>query len=747
MVDQLTSSQILEFQRVLSECDGYSTEAERNRRLSELEDPAICELLQAAFEEPASARNLPPRFRLDIYELTEQLGGGGFGDVWRARGLGAEAKDVAIKVIRSEHLHGEATGKFVQLFRDEIEHHKDLVHDGIVKLMSAGSVVLPGCVEAIPFLVMELCDGLRLPDACRGRTIEEKVQCMIRICQAVQHAHRSGLMHLDLKPENILVADTGGKLWPKILDFGLARRFRAERPFDSTRFGAGTLPYKAPEQIDSSLGGEDYRTDVHALGVILFQVLTDHLPYPVEEGTTAEYKKFILDGPRLGLDAFDKSIDIKLQKICARAMAIERAQRYDSPTRLAEALERWLRSHAARSRNRFLLAVSVVACLAIAVAVAVRKPKSGIRWRPVPIIVQGHEQPFATDWRDILWTSESDGWLCGGDEQPIAGKFVGPGFLLHTSDGGQLWQEFAASNFTTDSGTLTRFEGKTWNGIGPIRFVDVRMETQADGQRLTNGWIAGITGVYFSSEPGNVNGKWTRITPSPEGAEGYSYFEGLMGLSDYQETLAFGWQGIAHSEGGGPWEVQLTTINYCVSSITCVDAENKDFWAVTSGGGGGPSERGRPTDFGAVYHHDGTGTNWELVPLPGISLKPGQILYDIMPWEAQELFVVGSSGLILRGSGEGTNRVWKKLRSNTRWHLSSVCVDIEDNLWVVGNQGTILRSADGGESWVEYPCFDEQGKRIREAFHRIRFFGKRGWIVGDTRVLRCELPEQSVKND
>jgi serine/threonine protein kinase len=741
MVDQLTSRQVFEFERVLDECEGCASEAERNRRLSELADPELRELLQAAFEEPASARNLPPRFRLDEYELTERLGGGGFGEVWRARRLSGELGDVAIKVIRSEHLHGEDAGKFVQLFKDEIDRHKELDHGGIVKLISAGSVVLPGRRIAIPYLVMELCEGRRLLDACRGRTMEEKVQCMIRICEAVQHAHRCGLMHLDLKPENILVADAGGNPWPKILDFGLARRFRAERPFDSTRFGAGTLPYKAPEQIDPALGGEDYRTDVHALGVILFQLLTEHLPYPVQEGTTAEYKQFILGGPRLGLDAFDKSIDFKLQRICARAMAIERARRYDSPAGLAAALGGWLRSRAARARNRILLAVSVVACATMAIAVTARKSKSGIQWRPVPITVQGQEKPFVTDWSDICWDEDGQaGWLCGGDEQPVAGKYIGPGFLLQTSDGGRLWQQVASSNFTEDRGILTGFEGKKWNGIGPIRFVDVRKEMEAEGRWVTNGWIAGITGVYFNSNAGSIHGKWTRITPPPDAPGHFAYFNGLKGLNFYQDTMAFGWQGICHSENGGLWEIQMKTLNYFVSSVCYTDPENKDFWAVTSAAGGGPSKRGKITDYGAVYHYDWRRTNWNLVPLPGISLKPGQYFCDIWPRQANELFVVGDSGLILRGSGEGTNRVWRQLQSKTDQTLISVCNDVEKNLWVVGSNGIVLGSSDDGESWVEYPCFDESGKRIRETFQRVRFFGRIGWIVGYNRVLRCELP-------
>ena len=473
MIDRLTSEQIGEFERVLNECEGLSTEDERSRRIGELDDPAVRDLLEAALDEPVSARNLPPRFRLGDYELTERLGGGGFGEVWRARHLGAESEEVAIKVIRSEYLHGESVEKFVRLFQGEIDRHKALVHGGIVKLVSTNSVILPGCAMATPFLVMELWDGVRLHDACRGRKIEERIQCLIQVCDAVQYAHRCGLMHLDLKPENILVTVTSGDLQAKILDFGLARRFRADRPFDSTCFGAGTLPYKAPEQIDPSLGGEDFRTDVYALGVILFQLLTDRLPYPLEKGTAAEYKKFILDGQRLSLKAFDKTIDAKLQDICDQAMATDRSQRYDSPSRLAEELKRWLRVREARPRRRILLAAAGAACLAIAGTLVMRHSKAEIQWHVFPIRIKGSEKPFAGNWTGIYWDGD-EGWLCGYlEEQDVAGKFIGRGLLLHTSDGGKIWEEFARSNFPADSGTLSCFEDKKWNGIGPINFVEI----------------------------------------------------------------------------------------------------------------------------------------------------------------------------------------------------------------------------------------------------------------------------------
>jgi serine/threonine protein kinase len=741
MIAKLTPAQVFEFERVLDACEASATDDERRERIEAVADATVRGLLGLTLEEPLSARNLRPGMRLGNYELVDRLGGGGFGEVWSAKSAGTESARVAIKVVRSEHLRDDGASKFLRLFTEEIEHHRQLAHSDIVKLLDAGSVVLPGNAIPTPYLVMELWNGLPLPDACRGHSVEEKIRCLLRICEAVQFAHRQGLMHLDLKPENILVLDDAGNLRPKLLDFGIARRFRPDRPFDRVRFGAGTMAYKAPEQIEPSLGGEDFRTDVHALGVLLFQVLTDRLPYPVADGTANEYRQAILHGPRQRLIAFDISADGKLQVICDRAMAIDRSQRYDSPARLAEALRRWLRARVSQWKRWTMAGGLLIAgVLGPMLLLPVRQSASSVQWKVFPIHWAGQHDLASLDWRDICWRGQ-DGWLCGAlNEQEAPGLNVGQGIVLHTSDGGKNWTELPRTNFTYDRGKSPCFEEKTWDGVGPLNFIDVVVKRIGDQSPVTNGWAAGLTGVYFSTNAAGDNAQWTRVTPPPDGPDCFSFFYGLAGdLIDYQDVYAFGWQGIAHWEEGGQWTVELKSHQFTIGSVVMVDRENREVWA-TGGGRLKGSQWGDIDERGALFHYTWPGTNWERVYLPGIALDPGQGLKQIKRTQRfDELFIIGNGGLIIRGTLSGTNWVWKKVQSHTRQSLNAMAYDPDLNLWIVGSDGTILKSSVG-ETWKEIPCFDEKGVRIRSFFNQIRFFDRQGWVVGNNTVLRCDLP-------
>lgn len=739
MIAKLTPAQIFDFERVLEACENSSTDQERDRRIEAVADSTVRGLLALALKEPLSARNLRAGMRLGEYELAERLGGGGFAEVWSAKNAGNKSAHAAIKIVRSEHLSGEGAAAFLQLFTGEIEHYRKLVHPDIIKLLEAGSVTLPGSASATPYLVMELWNGLPLPDACRGRSIEEKIRCFARICDAVQHAHRRGLMHLDLKPENILVKDNGGRLEPKLLDFGIARRFHADRPFDQARFGAGTLAYKAPEQIEPSLGGEDFRTDVHALGVLLFQLLTDRLPYPVKDGTPDEYRHLIVQGPRLPLGLFEASAGAELEGICNRAVTVERSERYDSPARLASVLRRWLRRRTGAWRRIAIAGGFLVAAAAVAAELSAHRQKP-IQWKPFPIHWAGENSDAKIVWRDICWQG-TNGWLCGwrNEQSQNPGLWIGEGILLHTSDGGKHWTDVPRTNFTMDRGTISCFEEKTWNGVGPLNSVDIFTETKIDGQRVTNGWIAGMTGVYSSTNAGSDDARWTRATPPPDGPDCYSFFNGLFQVDQYQEVYAFGWQGIAYWEQGGQWMVQFKTHTFAIASLLVADRSYRDAWAVSGGGGVPQSRWGAFTDHGAVFHYAWPNTNWERVDIPGLSLQPGQGLSQIGARRAREMFIIGSDGLIVRGTLNSTNWVWKKVRSNTSKSLCRFASDPHADLWAVGDDGTILTSTDG-ESWKVHPCFDDRGSRIRDQFTQIRFFGRQGWILGGSTVLRCDMP-------
>jgi hypothetical protein len=741
MIAKLAPTQISEFESVLEACEQLSTEQARRDRIEAVRDSAVRGLLHAALAEPVSARNLRPGIRLGEFELVERLGAGGFGEVWSAKRRGASAPAAAIKIVRSEHLQGRNSERYLGLFQQEIERHRTLQHPAIVQLLEAGTAHLSVGGNPIPYLVMELWRGWPLQDACRGQGIEEKLQCLIAICQAVQFAHQHGLMHLDLKPENILVKRDRGRLEPKLLDFGIARAFRADRPFDPARFGAGTLPYKAPEQIEPALGGEDFRTDVHALGVLLFQVLTDHLPYPIQTGSAEEYRDFILHGPRLDLRHFDQSSDPKLNEICGRAMAVEPSRRYDSPLRLAEALRARLPSRLKRRKRGALAVAAVMTAVALWGVPAWHNQVRTSDWKVFAVNCPGLAGLRGLNWTDICWLGD-EGWLCGAfNEDSAAGKFVGSGILLHTINGGQTWQEIPRSRFPTDRGVIAGFEDKLWNGVGPLSAIEVSVETNIDGSQATNVWLAGVTGIYRSDNPGSDDSQWVRVTPKPDADGDYAFFTGFVQIDRYRELYAFGWQGVSYRDENGNWTVPFPTHRFAITSLLLGDRTHRELWATANGGTVPTTNWGSSQDTGAIFHYAWPSTNWERVDLS--ALRPpieGTIFQMKAAGDMRSFVAVGSNGLIARGSYRDGRWTWSRVRSNTSQALESLDVDPDLNVWAVGSEGVILRSADGGQTWSERPCYDPSGRRLKATLSRIKFLGRRGWILGGGTLLTYDKP-------
>ena len=189
-------------------------------------------------------------------------------------------------------------------------------------------------------------------------TLEETLKLFATVSHAVQHAHQKGVIHRDLKPTNILVDAEGN---PKVLDFGLAKQLAS--PVDTlvtvTQDVIGTLPYMSPEQARGSLDEIDTRTDIYALGVILYELLTGHFPYSVA-GQMAEVLKNITETPPTPpsrqwtsdsgvtkrsarrLRAGECPIDDEVQTIVLKALAKERERRYQSAGELAQDLAHYL---------------------------------------------------------------------------------------------------------------------------------------------------------------------------------------------------------------------------------------------------------------------------------------------------------------------------------------------------------------------------------------------------------------------
>jgi len=225
---------------------------------------------------------------IDSWELVERIGAGGMGSVFLARRVdGSYEQDVALKIVKK----GMDTERIVRRFEMERQILARLEHPNIARLIDGG---VTG--DGRPYLAMEYVDGLPITEYCDHNqlNLNERVRLFQVACNAVHYAHRSLVVHRDLKPSNIIVTADGV---PKLLDFGIAKLLDDSEEHDLTRTGRPlhTPAYAAPEQLAD--GTITTATDVYALGVILYELLSGRRPFEVRR-TPQEFRERVLsDGP------------------------------------------------------------------------------------------------------------------------------------------------------------------------------------------------------------------------------------------------------------------------------------------------------------------------------------------------------------------------------------------------------------------------------------------------------------------
>ena len=222
--------------------------------------------------------------RIGAYRIIDEIGRGGMGEVYRAvRADGEFTKEVALKTVRV----GYDVSSVLERFRNERQILASLDHSNIARLYDGGT-----SGEGIPYLVMELVDGIPIDSFCdAGKlNITRRLELYLEVCSAVQYAHQRLVIHRDLKPGNILVTKDG---IPKLLDFGIAKILDPATVADVTIIRPMTPEYASPEQIR----GEPITTasDVYSLGVVLYQLLTGRSPYRMATRTPHELSHAITD--------------------------------------------------------------------------------------------------------------------------------------------------------------------------------------------------------------------------------------------------------------------------------------------------------------------------------------------------------------------------------------------------------------------------------------------------------------------
>ncbi|MDP7070114.1 MAG: serine/threonine-protein kinase [Phycisphaerales bacterium] len=279
---------------------------------------------------------LPPS--IGRYRLIETIGWGGMGVVYRAA-QDRPARTVAVKLLRPECADPIRARRMEQ----EAEVLGRLQHPGIAQVFDAGT--WDSGFGAQPFLAMEFIDGVTLVEyaGAHGLDREARIELVIMVCDAVQHAHDRGVLHRDLKPSNILVTQQGH---PKVLDFGVATLTDPVEGLRQTLTASGTLigttAYMSPEQASGAVDEIDERSDVYAIGVIAYELLAGRLPLDLGGLTLAGMVKVIQETPPRSLGSIDSGLGGDLQVVLEKALSKEQGRRYASPRALADELRRVL---------------------------------------------------------------------------------------------------------------------------------------------------------------------------------------------------------------------------------------------------------------------------------------------------------------------------------------------------------------------------------------------------------------------
>jgi tetratricopeptide (TPR) repeat protein/predicted Ser/Thr protein kinase len=308
--------------------------------------------------------------RFGAYEILSEIARGGMGVVYRARKDG-ESQVVALKVL----LEGtDATDNQVRRFEREIRAGLTLDHHGIVKVFDGGRA------EGRLFFTMELIEGDSFDKLLGKLPLKEKVSIIEKVAHAVHAAHEKGIIHRDLKPQNVLI---GADREPKVADFGLAKSIDPQSRLTKTGSLVGTPYYMSPEQARGELERIDRRSDVYALGAVLYQAITDALPFQADSALGL-LGKIVNEDPKNPRE-LAPDCPPPLAAIALKALEKEQENRYQTALELAADLAAWqeggrvsaigpgARSMIARGlrrRRRALVGLAALGLSAIPVSIA-----------------------------------------------------------------------------------------------------------------------------------------------------------------------------------------------------------------------------------------------------------------------------------------------------------------------------------------------------------------------------------------
>jgi tetratricopeptide (TPR) repeat protein len=332
--DEALEQEVRSLLRSLEEADSFLENPAFEVAARALAVPREGDALESIGDPARPEARLLPR-QIGRYRVVRLLGEGGMGVVYEAVQEHPH-RTVALKVVKPG-----LESSLLRRFEHESQALARLQHPGIAQIYEAG--VADTGFGPQPYFAMEFIQGQPLREYIDARhlNVRDRLGLMVKICEAVEHAHKRGLIHRDLKPGNILVDETGQ---PKILDFGVARAIASEAQVTGqTHAGQllGTLEYMSPEQALADPMEIDTRSDVYALGVILYETLAGRRPYQLSP-RLHEAVLTIREQDPAPLSSVSGQYRGDIETIVAKALEKDKARRYGSAAELAEDIRRHL---------------------------------------------------------------------------------------------------------------------------------------------------------------------------------------------------------------------------------------------------------------------------------------------------------------------------------------------------------------------------------------------------------------------